>query len=282
MSNLESSGTLVVIGAQKSGTATLSVDISKCRHFEMDLVRKEESPLLRIGKSVAEDAKIFSSIKPKSRRNVYVDVSTLYTVNGRSVPVQSVVRNVPNIKVVYILREPMARALSHHRQETLTGKETRTAEDALTPNSDYVQNSLYGHHLSRWVKFLPVENIKVLRFEDYIQYRAEVLRDLCRFAGVPDTGCDAIEQEVAHNVTASRPRFHPLVHKALSSDIYHRLVRKKMNAEVRGRFKKLFSLPNKTQSSAVERGLEDRLREIFEQDNRLLRSLISDAPRWGN
>lgn len=280
MSNLKTLRLMVVIGAQKSGTATLSVDLSRCKHFELDLVKKEESPLLAFGTSAARDASLLDSLSPEKQQNVYVDVSTLYAVEGTTVPVGKVTASIPHIKIAYILREPLSRALSHYRQECLTGKEKLTAAEAITPDSDYVCNSLYGQQLKKWADFVPAENIKIVKFEEYINNRVDTIRELCDFAEIPDEGCEAIERDIAHNVTAARPRFHPWIHRILSTNTYHRLVRKNLDPNTRDRLKRVISLRNNSASATVEPQLERELRAIFDQDNEVLRSIIPDAPCW--
>ena len=272
---------MVVIGAQKAGTATLSADLFCCDGFEIDLVRKEESELLTLNRSVQINNRTLERFTPKQTGKVVVDVSTLYsTFPEHTVPLQQIAKLLPEMKIVYILRHPLQRTLSHHRQDTLIGVSTLSAEEAITPGSTYLENSLYGKQLSLWTKHFPVENIMLIKFEDYISDRIGTVRRICAFSGVTDQGCDSIQPNQALNVTANRPKFHPWIHRILSSKIYHQYVRKKVPSDIRNKFKTSVSLPNDSKKGVISETKLKELNNIFISDRDLLNSLHTNAPSW--
>lgn len=280
-SNASSHAPMVVIGAQKSGTATLSEDIARCAGFEIDLVRKEESMLLEYDGSDRLARKISHFFTPEKRGCVVVDVSTLYTTApANTVPVDKVIELMPDLKIVYILREPLARALSHHRQDTLIGLTKAAADDALKSDSTFVENSLYGKQLLLWSRYVPAQNIHLIKFEDYIANRVETVRNLCEFAGVDSSGCERIDSDKAFNVTGARPKFHPWIHRILASKIYHQLVRKRVNSQFRNKLKKSVAKPNDSRESVISEDTQIFLAELFKSDYELLKSIYPDAPQW--
>ena len=95
-------------------------------------------------------------------------------------------------KVVIILREPVSRTMSHYNMDRLSN---RTSGDMLQDvksdfNSDkkgyfisnmYIDLSLYYDQISRYLKIFPKEQILILRFENLVSKKKEVLGEVCDF-----------------------------------------------------------------------------------------------------
>jgi hypothetical protein len=73
---------------------------------------------------------------------------------------------VPEVRIIYMIRHPVRRMVSHWTQATTAGHEHRPLQDALVWASAYHFTSCYGLQLSRWAKAFPLEALLVLRSED--------------------------------------------------------------------------------------------------------------------
>lgn len=136
---------------------------------------------------------------------------------------------VPRLKLVFLMREPIARAWSHARhhyryRETNFANRTGTIDD-VTPEDwldDFqhdcnVASGDYLGQLRRWLTVFPREQLFVTFFED-IQHRPEqLLRDLFAFLGV-----EARLDLAAFPITE---RILPGIDKQLSPQLEERLQR---------------------------------------------------------
>lgn len=73
---------------------------------------------------------------------------------------------VPEARIIYMIRHPVRRMVSHWAQANNSGHEHRPLEEAIVRDSAYYFASCYGLQLSRWVASFPREAILVLRSED--------------------------------------------------------------------------------------------------------------------
>lgn len=98
----------------------------------------------------------------------------------------------PDIRLLALLREPVARAHSHWRYRTTTGREDRSLEEIVRPalerghidpsrdaTTPYLATGLYAHHLQRWLSSFPRRQLHVVISEDlWTDPRAEHARVL--------------------------------------------------------------------------------------------------------
>lgn len=74
-------------------------------------------------------------------------------------------RVAPHARLVFIHRDPVARAQSHYRHEVRHGRERKLFADALKPNSPYVQYSCAYRALLPYFKLLE-NNLLIVEFSD--------------------------------------------------------------------------------------------------------------------
>lgn len=110
----------------------------------------------------------------------------------------------PNVKLIFILRNPIDRAYSHYwhvwrkRRENLSFERAVASEEGrlvnyyAVKNFSYVSRGLYDHQLRRYLECFDKESVKVILFEDLNNDPVAVARDCFDFLGVdpkfiPDT-----------------------------------------------------------------------------------------------
>src|SRR5918995_6359489 len=85
--------------------------------------------------------------------------------------------NIPDAKLLYMVRDPISRILSHWRHATGAGYETGTMEERLAaPEGTYVQRSLYWMQLQPYLEMFPREQIAVFTQEELQSGREETMR----------------------------------------------------------------------------------------------------------
>lgn len=118
---------------------------------------------------------------------------------------------VPDVKLIVLLRDPVARAYSHyHHQRRLGYEPLPTFEEAVEAEPDrirgetermrddptyrgfdwymysYLEQGIYANHLPWWLDRFPRENLLILQSESFYRDTAATLRDITAFLGLPD------------------------------------------------------------------------------------------------
>jgi hypothetical protein len=146
-------------------------------------------------------------------------------------------RHLPDVKLIWILRDPVPRAYSNYWHFLRRGNERAGFADAITRGlqqeqragrSDcvYLDKGRYAEQIRHFLRFFPREQMLFLRFEDFFRDPGFQLRPVFAFIGVsPD---EAIDTQRRRN-TASLPRSVSLVRwsRTLFQDtLPHRLIQR--------------------------------------------------------
>ena len=282
--------TFIVIGAMKGGTTSLF-------HYLDEHPQVHMSPLKEVDFFVEESnwgrgfdwyARQFDGAGPGA--TAIGEASTVYTKypQYRGVP-ERIRTHLPDVRLIYVVRDPIERLRSHFQHRTLVGSERRPLAEALEADPTYIDTSRYGMQLERYLDHFPREQIHVMTSEDLRSRRAETLRDVFGFVGVdPSFVPPSIEQElyrteeraqypsVAWKVRklAKRVVPHSKRAKELVDSLMPRLLgRRGAPATPEGASRKTITIPDE---------LTDTLRTIFAEDVAMLRrSMPADFDGWG-
>jgi hypothetical protein len=90
----------------------------------------------------------------------------------------------PDAKIIYMLREPVARMRSHYLQDVADGHQTRPARIALVRDFRYLALSMYAMQLERYLEHFDHTQILVLRAEDLAAEPQATLDRVLTFLGL--------------------------------------------------------------------------------------------------
>lgn len=97
---------------------------------------------------------------------------------------------IPDAKLIYLVRDPIPRIVSHYVQACVQGMEPRPLNDALTPVDDpanwYVCTSRYGSQLRKYLSIFPADQILIVDHADLHNQRETTLRRIFGFLGVEE------------------------------------------------------------------------------------------------
>ena len=175
---------LIVIGAMKSGTTSLhhylgihpSISMSEKKELNF-FVHKEN-----FAKGIAWYQKHFEPTSPiigetspsYSKTHVYPEVpENIYRFN-------------PEMKLIYLVRDPIQRLVSHFYEAQEQGRAAGTIDKFLANYHDdnRVATSRYFMQLQAYLKFFPIEQIKVVCTEELKKDRLEVMNSIFSFLEV--------------------------------------------------------------------------------------------------
>ncbi len=315
----------LVIGAQKAGTTSLFEYLR--RHPEIYLPPGKEAPYFADDGMVAHGwdsylAQTFAGADPGRRWGTASPQYMAGAVLAPAEPIEGapelavpgrIHARLPDVRLVAILRDPVARAASHHRMMRLRGEDTRTFERAVdeqlrppaldaaraapTPTSTYVAWGEYGRILAGYLELFPAEQLLVVYTDDLERHPVEVLAEVHRHLGVradfvPDNldrrfRVGAAEQRLS-GVSPETLRERARRSGALRG-AWERLPRGARHALHNG-FEKVtyrFDLWNRRGATEEPEGppaaaTEERLRQHFAADAEVLRAQLGALPPWVN
>lgn len=211
-----------VIGAQKAGTTSLFGWMSK--HPEIAVHPSKELSFFSLPNYSHTVDGFFRCYGSSARRRICVDISTDYTkypvVTG--VPAR-LFHAFPDSPLVYIVRDPVRRAISHYHHQLIIGEERNyDVDNALRSDPRYRYYSLYYLQLEQYLRFFPPEKIIVISLERLLASPEHEWQRLLTHAGVRVIGATPDIRKAA-NKSADAPVITPLIRQLVSSRLYGRL-----------------------------------------------------------
>ncbi|MBO6522728.1 MAG: sulfotransferase domain-containing protein [Balneolaceae bacterium] len=90
----------------------------------------------------------------------------------------------PEIKLIYLYRDPVERAYSHYLHLYATGFEKRSIKEAMVPGSDYILTSKYYWQIRKFLEFYKREQLLFIDSSRLRNDRKKVMKEICDFIGV--------------------------------------------------------------------------------------------------
>lgn len=170
----------LIIGAMKSGTTSLyryllsHPDISRPTTKEPEFFSKNYIKGFDWYKS------LFSG------KGYNFEASTGYTKRQRWPDVaERIFHDLPTVKLIYSVRDPVERAVSHYQHNVRKGREKLPFSRAIRkPGSHYIATSRYAFQLEAYYQFYQAGRVHVIDFEELKSDPVSCMNDLCEFIGV--------------------------------------------------------------------------------------------------
>lgn len=177
--------TFFVIGAPKAGTTSLHAYLARHPDISMSSVKE---PFVfatdRFAERLPEYGELLDAAAP-----VRGESSTVYSQHPHFGPVPTRIHSaVPTASFLYLVRDPLERAIAHYRQRVADGKDRRTLDIALadfaSPDSTYLSASRYATQIRLYLERFPRERIMVLDQTELRENRSKLLTRVFEFLGV--------------------------------------------------------------------------------------------------
>jgi hypothetical protein len=114
-----------------------------------------------------------------------------------------------DVHLIYVVRDPIDRMLSHYLHNVGGGYDDRTLTEALSdPDSSYVARSRYFFQLEPYIEAFGGERVAIVSREELKSNRPDTMRRAFGFVGVdPDFTSEQFEREWETGMAKSRSRF---------------------------------------------------------------------------
>lgn len=193
--------TFILIGAMKCGTTSLHYYLGAHPQICVSTPKEPNVFLRRNDRGLTWYKQCFQ--RPAQ---AYGEASTNYTKYPvfQGVP-ERMHRGLPDLKLLYLVRDPIERAVSHYAHNRVDGRESQSVDEAFRPveDSHYLQTSRYHFQLSKYLEHYPKEDVLVIESERLRTDRIQVLQEIFAFLGVaPNVETPAFEEE--HHTTSGK------------------------------------------------------------------------------
>lgn len=211
----------IIIGAMKSGTSTLHSNLQL--HPEIGMSKLKEPHYF--DKFFDKPLSYYSDQFPQEKR-LNGESTPAYTWNHifPEVP-KRIFNTVPNVKLVYLLRDPIDRIISHLHHDLYRGRvKYKDVDKVVLENSNYVQISSYYTQLGHYLEYFDLEKIYILETYSLQKDTNRTLNEICQFLGAEEF--DFTDLIKARNQSSRKYliRYYDTVHKYLPrhmSRLYH-------------------------------------------------------------
>jgi hypothetical protein len=177
---------LLIIGAHKCGTTSLHYYLSL--HPQIGMSRRKEINFFS-DNTVRSLGLSWYNSQFDVRKVVRGESSTQYTCFPEyGDPAAEIGQILPDARLIYLVRNPIERIISHYIYDTDMGWERRSFSEALTDmeTSPYLLRSCYALQLESYYSHFPRKQILVIAAEDLRKHRQQTLKGVFRFLGVEE------------------------------------------------------------------------------------------------
>lgn len=196
----------------------------------------------------------------------------------------------PRSRHVFVVREPVERALSHYWFRWNSGRETRALERVIDDElaspgalrAGYVlKHGLYSEQIARYRALFGHDHVQVLLFEELIARPDAALRAVCEFLGVPPV-LEALPKDNAarapRSLTVARGLSAFTKSDGALKQVLRELVPAGARRTIRRRLQDVLSRP--TRRPVADPALAARLTQFYAADVAALREQM-DLTAWG-
>lgn len=178
----------LVVGAPKSATTSICGALASHRNIGFSIPK--EVGYFTDDRNYALGWNWYLKHFPSRQPNMLLGEGTVQLSMSAKYPkaVERLSEDLPRAKLIYVVRHPIKRTLSHWRMVLRDNDPGSSIVEALTSGNEYdrlVDPSKYWKQVSRLRSHFPDNRIKLVFFEDFIEQPDEVFRDILAFLGLP-------------------------------------------------------------------------------------------------
>jgi hypothetical protein len=183
----------------------------------------------------------------------------------------------PQVKLIFSLRNPVDRAYSNYLMGLRNGVETRPAHRFFAESRARLQTMSYYNSLKIWYELFPRDQIKIVMYEELRRNGVRVMQEIYRYLGVDEHF--APDVSVQHN-TGGVPKSQAR-QKMVNFLRRYRYLRTYIPQSLRTQFSK-FARGNLAPTPSMSPEVRQLLTDLYRDDVQHLQELIQkDLSPWG-
>lgn len=283
---------LFIVGAPKAGTTSLHEYLKKIPGVFMSEVKepyyfcKTIIPIDHYVTPIREKKK-YLELFEKSENEKMVGESSVWYLSDPDASTL-IYQQVPNAKIIILLRDPVERAFSHYlmlegrKQFKLSSfheqiqKEIKEGLDYKTPHVR-LESGLYYNDIKRFLETFGKKQVKIIIFEEFIANTKEILGSILEFLNVNASLNNFEAQTHNPSVVAKYPLVNELLNISIVSKLRQKIIPEQVQRNIK---KKLFKdLKNEYKMTSADREL---LKKYYNDDVKKLEGFFGRRLPWVN
>lgn len=263
----------IVIGAMKSGTTTLYRNLDL--HPQVDMSRDKETDFFVAEKNWPRGRDWYGAQFSRADA-VRGEASPNYTKSRDFPGVPSRMASVcPDAKLIYILRDPVARAQSQFSHSVVMGSLSPDLEGFETSHeyAHILDGSLYAQQLECYLDHFPLDAILILDFDDLVRDPQSVMDQITAHIGVAPYGLD---DHAAKNDSAEISKIPAPILRFAQSALGRRIAGL-VSRDTRDRIRGALARSSSRKPPAFPDALRARFEEDLRADAQRLREITGKA-----
>jgi hypothetical protein len=253
----------IVIGAMKSATTTLHEQLA--RQPGLFMSRPKEPNFFSDDAIYANGLDWYASLFRDARDEELCGESSTHYTKLPTYPrtVERMKRALPDVKLIYVMRHPIDRLISHYVHELTTGNLSANLSEAIDEMPELVDYGRYSMQLMPYLDAFGAENVLPIFFRRLVFHPQEEFERIGRFIGSGRPACwdPTLKPQ---NVGSARLRKsilrEALVSAPLLTSLRQRLIPKPWTEPLKAFWRA------KTDPPSLPPDLEARLRDLFDED----------------
>ena len=97
-----------------------------------------------------------------------------------------IAETVPDVRLVYVVRDPIQRMRSHYQHDVVRHAQHRTIDQAFADDAGYLNASRYSTQITQYLDYFDISQLLVVKSDDLRSDREATVRKIYRFIGVSD------------------------------------------------------------------------------------------------
>ena len=287
-----------VVGAARSGPTSLYYHLNEHPDVYMSPIKEpyyfgandaKPKPLRRLGSGVIKKKGDYLKLFQGAQNQLDIGEATPAYLFDPHTPSQ-IKDQIPQAKIIMVLREPIDRAYSHYLLTLQRGRERKPFYSALQRDYAlprkiyfhahlYIEMGLYYRQVKRYLDTFGSQQVRIYLYEDLTSNTACVMEDVCNFLGVPFYDGEFFDPAERYN-TYLPPR-NPLLLWLIVRNPLFRALKFSSASRQLGRFLRRRFLLTEGQKPPLDPKAGAFLGSLYHDDVLKLQSLIGrDLSAW--
>lgn len=174
----------MIIGAMKSGTTTLANTLAE--HPDICFSQKKEPHFFSKVEDWQGNIDSYRSLYTPTKNQLCGEASTTYTCypEFNQTTWKSLYEFNPNLKLIYIMRHPIERIVSHYMHTYLRRYTDGSFEDEVMSNTTYLNRTRYFLQIRPYLESFGAQQVLLLTFEEFLSDKKASLGRIAEFLGI--------------------------------------------------------------------------------------------------
>ncbi|MBB5211836.1 sulfotransferase family protein [Microbulbifer hydrolyticus] len=231
----------LIVGAMKSATTTIYEQLKSLDGIFMPALKEPNffSDPKQFDRGMDWYQSLFLAAKES---DIIGEASTHYTklpTYGNTV--DRIALHLPDIKIIYIMRDPIDRLVSQYIHEWTCKKINCSLDEAVEKHPELIQYSCYFYQIQPYIERFGMENVLPVFFERIKRDPENELERISRFIGYKGE-VRWTESSTKTNISAERLRLSPLMSFIVNSKALSKIRRNLIPARIRGLVKSKYRM----------------------------------------